>query len=313
MFRYVARRLLYSIPVLLGVSVIVFGLIHALPGDPVAVLLGKQATYEAMERLRHQLGFDRPLYIQYFDWLWRVLHGDLGKSVFGDPVLDLLLTALPASLYLIVGSMIISLSISIPIGVLSAVKRHSLSDYFGTIFALVGMSCPSFWLAVLFIWAFAVILRILPSAGYFIPLENPVMFLKTLILPAVTLGFILAGTITRTTRSSMLEVLSQDYIKFAKLKGLSERIVYYKHALKAALIPIVTMVGMQTGYLIAGTVAIEEIFSWPGMGQLLLHAIYRRDYLLVQGGILIFALLFFVVNFVTDIIYTTVDPRIRLK
>jgi peptide/nickel transport system permease protein len=299
--------------VLLGVSLIVFGLVHTLPGGPEDILLGYEATHEALEQLRRNLGLDRPIYIQYADWMWRILHGDFGKSISGESVARLFATALPATLYLMAASMAISLAISIPVGVFTATKRHTLSDYFGMIFALLGISCPSFWLAVLFIWLFSVILRILPSAGFYPLLEDPVMSLKALILPSITLGVILAGTVTRQTRSSILEVLTQDYIKFAKLKGLSERVVYYKHALKPALIPVVTVVGMQTGSLLSGTVAIETIFLWPGMGQLLLYGIYRRDYLLVQGAILIFALLFFIINIITDIIYTYVDPRIRFE
>jgi peptide/nickel transport system permease protein len=309
------KTLALGLVTLFGVTVLDFAVIHLLPGDPIVTMFGLWGSDpKLIAYLRHQYGFDQPLYVQYFQWIVKILRGDLGTSIrYGDPVLKLILERMPATLALILASMVISLSISIPVGVLSASKRHSLRDYAGSVFALLGISTPAFWLAIILILVFGVYLRLLPIYGFVSPLEDPVECLVHLALPSVTLGVILAGTVTRTTRSSMLEVVRLDYIKFARLKGMSERTVLYKHALKNALIPIVTIVGIQIGYLLGGTVIIEQIFGWPGIGRLLLQAIYNRDYFLVQGAILVYALLFFIVNLTTDLIYAFVDPRIRFE
>ena len=315
MLRYLLKTLALGLVTLLGVTILVFAIIHLIPGDPIVTMFGLwEGDPKLIAQLRHQYGFDQPLYVQYVQWIAKVLQGDLGKSLrYGDPVLKLILERMPATLLLILASMVISLAISIPVGVLSASKRHSLRDYAGSIFALLGISTPAFWLGIMLMLVFALYLGLLPVYGFVSPLEDPVESLRHLALPSITLGVILAGTVTRTTRSSMLEVLRLDYVKFARLKGMSERTVLYKHALKNALIPIVTIVGIQTGYLLGGTVIIEQIFGWPGMGRLLLQAIYTRDYFLVQGAILVYAVLFFAVNLVTDLIYAFIDPRIRFE
>jgi len=315
LLRYLLKTLALGVVTLLGVTILVFATIHLIPGDPIVTMFGLwEGDPELIAHLRHQYGFDQPLYVQYIQWIAKVLQGDLGSSLrYGDPVLKLILERMPATLLLILASMAISLSISIPVGVLSASKRHSLRDYAGSVFALLGISTPAFWLGVMLMLVFALYLKLLPVYGFVSPFEDPVECLRHLALPSITLGVILAGTVTRTTRSSMLEVLRLDYIKFTRLKGMSERTVLYKHALKNALIPIVTIVGIQTGYLLGGTVIIEQIFGWPGMGRLLLQAIYTRDYFLVQGAILVYAVLFFGVNLVTDLIYAFIDPRIRFE
>jgi len=315
LLRYLLKTLALGLVTLLGVTILVFAIIHLIPGDPIVTMFGLwEGDPKLIAQLRHQYGFDQPLYVQYVQWIAKVLQGDLGKSLrYGDPVLKLILERMPATLLLILASMVISLAISIPVGVLSASKRHSLRDYAGSIFALLGISTPAFWLGIMLMLVFALYLGLLPVYGFVSPLEDPVESLRHLALPSITLGVILAGTVTRTTRSSMLEVLRLDYVKFARLKGMSERTVLYKHALKNALIPIVTIVGIQTGYLLGGTVIIEQIFGWPGMGRLLLQAIYTRDYFLVQGAILVYAVLFFAVNLVTDLIYAFIDPRIRFE
>jgi peptide/nickel transport system permease protein len=275
-------------------------------------MFGKMPDPELMARIRHDYGLDRPVYLQYLTWAWNIVHGNLGYSIrAGAPVSQLISERLPATMSLVILSMIISLSISIPVGIISATKPHSFRDYFGVTLSLVGISTPMFWLAIVAILLFSYYLKIFPSFGYVPILEDPINGLRHLLLPSASLGVILAGTVIRITRSSMLEVLGEDYVKFATLKGLTRRVVVIRHALKNALIPVITIVAIQMGYLLGGTVPIEVVFAWPGIGSLLLNAIEWRDYPLIQALILLYALLFFLCNLVADILYSYVDPRIR--
>ena len=314
MMGYIVKRLLTIIPTLVGASIVIFSLIHILPGDPIITMFGKQPSFEAIEYLRHQYGFDRPLYVQYFDWVWNILQGNFGNSIrYGSPILGLIMERMPATLWLIVFAMIVSLSVSIPISVLTASRPGSMTDHAGTMFVLIGISAPSFWLGLMLIMVFTLYLRVLPCYGFVGPMESIPEFLAHLALPSITLGLLMGGTVTRIAKSTMVEVLRAEYIKFVRSKGVSEKIVLYKHALKNTLIPIVTIVGLQTGYLLAGSVVIEQVFGWPGMGRLLLQAIYTRDYFLIQGGLLFYCALFMLVNLATDILYAYVDPRIRYE
>lgn len=315
MLKHISKTILSGLLNLFLISILVFSIIHLLPGDPITIMFGMwEQNPEQIEFLRHKYGFDLPIHVQYFRWLINLLQGNIGESIrYHEPALKLIFERIPATLWLVFGSMVISLSISIPLGVITASKPYSKTDRLGMMFALIGISTPGFWLGLMLILIFSLYLKLLPSYGFVDPLQNPIEGIRSLLLPSITLGVILAGTVTRTARSSMLEALRLDYIKFARLKGMPERVVLFKHALRNALIPIITIAGIQTGYLLGGSVIIEQIFGWPGMGKLILQATYTRDYFLLQGSILVYAALFFVVNLIVDIIYVFIDPRIRYE
>src|SRR5256714_172010 len=312
MLTYLVKRLLSIIPVLLGISVVSFTLIHLVPGDTVSVILGTNPTAVSAATLRAAFGLDRPAPLQYVTWLGGVLHGDFGQSfITGQPIFSTIMYRLPATAELAAAAMLLSLCIALPTGVLAAIRQYSVADYAGTTLALLGLSLPSFWLATMLTIVFSVIWHLLPPAG-FVPFPaDPLGHLRDLILPAVALGAGLAAVVMRYTRSAMLEVVRQEYIKTARLKGLPERMVIGKHALKNALIPVVTVIGLQTAYLLGGVVIIEQIFEWPGVGKLLLNAVYQRDYPLVQGVILVIATLFVLINLIVDILYAYLNPRIH--
>ena len=312
MLTYLLKRLLSIIPVLFGISVVSFTLIHLVPGDTVSVILGTNTTAVSAAALRAAFGLDRPAPIQYVMWLGGVLHGDFGQSfITGQPIFSTIMYRLPASAELTAAAMLLSLCIALPTGVLAAIRQYSVADYAGTTLALLGLSLPSFWLATMLTIVFSVMWHLLPPAG-FVPFPvDPLGNLRDLILPAVALGTGLAAVVMRYTRSAMLEVVRQEYIKTARLKGLPERMVIAKHALKNALMPVVTVIGLQTAYLLGGVVIIEQIFEWPGVGKLLLNAVYQRDYPLVQGVILVVATLFVLINLIVDILYAYLNPRIH--
>ena len=312
MARYVARRLLTTIPVVVLVTVIVFLLLHVTPGDPVVIMLGDQAAPDAVAVLRHNLGLDLPLPVQYGVWLWRVARGDLGTSLrTHDPVGRLALARYPTTLELLVLAMLVSLAIAIPTGVLSAVRRNSWIDMLLTPLAISGVSLPSFWVGILLIWAFSVTLAWFPTVG-FIPLGTSVVGnLRTMVLPVVTLGVALAAIVMRITRASLLQVLRLDYVRTARAKGVAEGAIIFRHALRTTLIPVVTVLGLQTGTLLGGAVIVESIFALPGMGRLIVDAIFARDFPLVQGVVLILAVSFILVNLGVDLLYAWLDPRIR--
>lgn len=306
---YIIRRFLLLIPILIVISLISFSLIHLAPGDPAIVILRaggvQQITEEALAQVRQEMGLDDPFLVQYARWLGRVLQMDFGNSVrTGTPVAELLLTRLPATLQLSGVAMVIALLISVPLGIITAVKQHSLIDQIGRFFAFMGASMPSFWLSLLLIYWFAVLLGWLPALGYGEP--------KHVILPAVALSLGIAPTYTRLLRSSMIEILNQQYIVVARSKGLHERVVVLKHALQNALIPFVTVFGISLAHLVSGAVVIETIFSWPGVGKLIVDAILTRDYFIVQGFVLVSATAFVLINLLVDLSYAVIDPRIRI-
>ena len=292
------------LPVLLAVTIIVFSILHLVPGDPVHLALGEMASQQAYDRMRAELGLDKPLYTQYFSFLNRLFHLNLGKSIiYREDVTKLLATKLPNTLKLTGSALILSYVFAIPLGVLAAVKRNTLIDYLSMGLAIAGVSIPSFWLGFLLISLFAIHLHWFPIAGY--------GAIKYLVLPAVTLGFGGAAQVARMTRSSLLEVINQDYILTAKAKGLRYGIVITKHALKNALIPIVTLLGLRVGWLIGGAVVIEIVFLRPGVGRLLVNAIYTRDFPVVQGVTLILAVTVILGNLLADILYAVINPKVH--
>lgn len=313
MTRYIVRRLVLTVPVLLLVTVIVFVLINLIPGDPALVFIGGEAGQEAVEALRRQMGLDRPLFVRYVLWLNRLIRGDLGKSVRdGRPVMDVLLLKLPVTVELAVVSLTVAWAIAIPAGVLAAWKRRSVIDYTATTVALAGISIPNFWLGIMLIYSFAVNLRLLPPSGYVEPWIDPVRNLKLMIMPATVLGTGLAALVMRLLRSSMLEVLGTEFIRTAHAKGLAEAVVIARHALRNAMIPVATVMGLQLGGLLGGAVITETIFAVPGIGRLAVESILTRDYPMVQGVVLFSAVAIVFVNFAVDVVYTFLDPRIRL-
>jgi peptide/nickel transport system permease protein len=311
MLRYILRRLLATIPVLIGVSVLVFSIVHLIPGDPALILAGMDATEEQAAETRKKLGLDRPLYVQYFSYISRALRGDLGRSIHSRiPVWQSIKDFFPATLELTTASLILAGVFGIIVGIISAVKQYSIFDHASMVAALAGISMPIFWIGILFIWLFSLKLEWLPTGGRafeFWSLDE----LRHLVLPALTLSGISVAMIARLTRSTMLEVLRQDYVITARSKGLPETLVIIRHALGNALIPVVTYMGLQYGILLSGAVVTETIFSWPGIGRLVVEAISSRDYPVIQGCILFFAVVFVIINLAVDLLYGILDPRIR--
>lgn len=315
MLRYLARRALALLPVFFLMTIIVFLLIRMVKGDPVDVMYGSEGM-DAVRRaaLEKSLGLDQPIIIQYFRWLGRALTGDLGRSYRAQmPVLDLILQRLPATLYLSVAALLFSVVLAIPLGIASAVKRNSWVDLGSMVFAILGISLPQFWSGIMLVLIFAIGLRWMPSIGYVSPFENFGSFLRHLILPAITLGWAQAGATTRLTRSTLLEELGSEYVRKARGIGAPESRVLITHALRNALIPTVTMIGLQLAFLVGGAVVVEVIFAWPGIGLLVVDSIFARDYPVVQGVIMTIAVLVVIVNILVDIVYTIIDPRIRLE
>ncbi|WP_025322839.1 nickel ABC transporter permease [Deferrisoma camini] len=305
MGRYILKRLWHTVFVLLGISVISFFFIR-LSGDPVMLLLPQDATMQEIEEMRERLGLNDPLPVQYARFLGNAIQGDLGESLYyHTPALGLILERLPASLELAVAAMGIALAVAVPLGILSAVKRGSLLDLGSMVAALFGLSMPHFWLGIMMILLFSVKLGWLPTSGRGTWAQ--------LVMPAVSLGMGLMAMFARLTRSVMLEILGLDYVRTARAKGLRERVVIGKHALKNALIPLVTVAGMQFGFLIGGTVIIETVFAWPGVGRLVVQSIFNRDYPLVQASVLVLAVIFVLVNLLVDLLYVYLDPRISYQ
>ncbi|TME90895.1 MAG: ABC transporter permease [Chloroflexi bacterium] len=312
MGRLVLRRLLATIPVLFLVTLGVFLLIHLTPGDPVETMLGESQDASAKEALRHELGLDQPLPVQYVTWVGHLLQGDLGRSVRTHvPVVEDVGRRIAPSLELAAFAMLISLAIAFPVGILSAARRNSPVDGFGTTFALFGICMPNFLIALLLIFFVGVWLHWLPISGYVDPFSDPLGGIRSLTLPAITLGLALAAVVTRTLRSSLLETLADDYVLTARAKGLDAGAVIRRHALRNALIPVVTILGLQFGTLIGGAVITEYVFALPGVGRLVVDAVFSRDYPLVQGVVLLIAIGFILSNLVVDLVYGWLDPRIR--
>ncbi len=332
MSRYAVRRSLTVVPVLLGVSILVFSFVHLIPGDPAVAMLGERATPEKVAEVRRALGLDRPLHEQYLVYLGKVLRGDLGTSVVrGDPVLAELLRRFPATVELAAAAILLAVLVGVPVGIVSAVWRNSLVDGIARVWALTGMSMPIFWLGLMLAWFLGVQLRWLPTGfrldtgASFEPWTNLVILdsllqgnwgvlrdaLRHLVLPAVALGTIPLAVIARMTRASVLEALSQEYIRTAEAKGLPQAAVILRHALRNALLPVMTVIGLQVGHLLAGAILTETIFSWPGIGLWVYESIESRDYAVVQGVSLFIAVIFVAVNLATDLLYALADPRIR--
>src|SRR5712692_2228349 len=299
------------VPVAFLVSVAVFALIHLTPGDPAQIILGEEATPESVAALRRDLGLDRPLYEQYTIWIGHAARGDLGRSVrTSQPVLQAIGERLPATFELGLAALLWSLLVAIPLGTLAALRRGSALDWFATGFTVAGVSVPNFFIGILLILFFALVLRALPPGGYAPLLDSPLENLRRLVLPAITLGTVGAAINMRFTRSSMIEVLRQDYIRTARAKGASWLRVVNGHALKNALIPVVTVVGIQIGAIIEGALVTETVFSWPGVGKLAVDSIFGRDYTIIQGIVLIAALSYMLANLLVDLTYAWLDPRI---
>ncbi len=302
--QYLARRLIESVLVVLGVSVIVFILVRVTPGDPVRAYLGETATEEQVEIYRRHLGLDQPLPVQYLRFLQRAATGDLGTSLFyHHPAALVVVEHLPATLQLSFAALALALALGIPLGMLSAVHRDSVWDYAGMTVALLGQSLPAFWLGLILMLVFAVNWQWLPTAGF--------GTWQHLVLPSVTLGAYLVGLFTRLVRSGMLEVLGEDYIRTARAKGVTERIVLYRHAFRNMAIPLITIVGLQFGTLLGGAIVVETVFSWPGIGTVAVTAIGARDYALVQTVVLTVSVFFVLINLLVDLLYAYIDPRVR--
>jgi peptide/nickel transport system permease protein len=331
---YIIKRLLQLIPVILGVTIIAFSLIQLAPGDPARTMLGQHATEKELNEIREKYGLDQPIYVQYGIWLNGVLHGDLGRSILTkELVVNEISERFPNTIELAISAMLFAIIIGGIAGIISASKQYSITDYTVMGIALFGISMPVFWLGIMLMLIFGVILGWLPIGGridLFIPFQRITGFmvfdsiitgnfqalisvLKHLILPSIALGTIPMAIIARVTRSSMLEVLRQDFIRTERAKGLTERVVIYKHAVRNAMVPVVTVIGLNFGLLLAGAILTETVFSWPGLGRLVVNSVYERDYPLVVGCILIFAIVFVIVNLVTDILYTYIDPRIKYE
>lgn len=306
MLEFVRRRIALSLLTVLGVSIGVFLMIHLVPGDPVTVMLSEFSSPADQQALRQALGLDQPLYVQYLRYLRNAVQGDLGRSVRSNrPVTSEIIVRFPHTVRLAIAALALAMSIGVATGVISAVRRHSLFDHAAVVTVLVGLSIPSFWLGLMLMIVFALRLEWLPVAGY----EG----WQYLILPAVTLAAAPAAVLARLTRSSMLEVLTQDYVRTAHAKGLRQAAVVVRHALKNGLIPVVTVLGLQFGYLLGGAVITESVFAWPGVGRLVVDAILARDFPVVQGTVLVIALGFVIVNLAVDLTYAYLDPRIRLQ
>ena len=311
MLRFIAARLLGTLPVVLILSIGVFLMLHLTPGDPVQIMLGQHADPRSIAALRAELGLDQPLPIQYLRWGGNALHGDLGRSIrTNQPVTDAILSRLPVTIELSLVALMISLLIGLPAGTLAAIRRNSTLDLASTGVALIGVSMPSFFLGIVLILVFALGLRWVPPSGYTPFVQDPAMNIKQMLMPAVALGAALAGIVARLMRSSLLEVLGTEYMRTARAKGLSDRAAVIGHGVRNALLPVVTVVGLQVGALLGGAILIETIFALPGIGRLAVDSIFARDFPIVQGVVLFLALVRVLSTLVADLLYGRLDPRI---
>jgi len=312
MSKYIIRRLIQMIPVLFLVSIIIFSIIHLIPGDPAAIIAGTNASDEQLIALRRQYGLDKPLWTQYFIWLGNVARGNLGNSLInGFPVNELIRQRIPATVELAFAAAVIGALIALPLGIFSALRPGSIIDFATTIFSALSFAVPGFWLAILFVLFFSLQLKVLPPSGRPEFSTQPIEHLKSLIMPAFTLGIAMAAKLTRYLRSSMLDELSKDYVRTARGKGLSERTIVLRHVLPNSLIPVVTAFGLQVGDLLSGAIIIESIFSWPGIGRLTIQAINWRDYSILQASVMFVVFAFLIVNLLTDLVYGLINPQIR--
>ncbi|SDM21926.1 ABC transporter permease [Sediminibacillus halophilus] len=314
MYAYIVRRLLMLVPVLFGVSIFIFVIMRIVPGDVAMTILGTDATPESLKQLREDFGLNLPIYQQYFEWMAGVLTGDFGESMrTGKEVLPDILTRFKLTFELTLISAVLSWIIAIPLGIIAAIKRNTKTDFGVRLISLLGVSVPNFALATVLILILALFFSYSPPVGYVGFFEDPATNLQIMILPSIVLGTAMAGAVMRMTRSSILEILRQDFIRTIRAKGARERVVIFQHALRNAMIPILTIIGMQIGTLLGGTVIIEQIFSLPGLGQLVLTAITQRDFTVVQGAVLFIAFVFVLINLLVDLLYSYLDPRITYK
>ena len=314
MILYIYKRIVQLVVVLVLMSIIVFSLVHLIPGDPVDVIMGEghddPVVYEA---LRREMRLDKPIVEQYAYWCWDLLHGNFGKSaITHEPVLEMILKRFPATFLLAMVSAVVAILISIPAGIIAAVRQNTWADYLAMSISLGGISIPNFWLGIMLILVFSQMFGLLPSMGYVPLFENPLQASLRLIMPAITLGTAMAASLTRFTRSEMLEQLNQDYVRTARAKGLKEKVVILRHVLKNSMIPTITIVGLQVAGLLEGAVITETVFAWPGVGRLAIQAVFERDYPLIQGIVLCAAAIYVFVNLIVDIIYTWLDPRVKV-
>jgi len=312
MYAYVARRAGFMAVTLFFVTVIAFAVTNVLPGNVALLILGPNASEASLHALQQQLGLNQPLYVQYVDWIGQLLHGSMGTSLrFDEPVVGLIAAKLPRSLLLAVSATLVAVLLSIPLGVYSAVRQNEAPDVAASLFAFVGISVPIFLWGLIGILVFAVWLHWFPTGGYVPPSKDPMGALEHLVLPASAMGFALTAYIMRMTRSSMLEVLGEEYIKLARAKGMSQRVVVLRHAFRNAIIPVITVIAFQFSYAFGGVVVLEQVFHWPGIGQLTLIAIQSRDIPLIQGCIIVVALIYMLSNLTADLLYAFFDPRVR--
>jgi peptide/nickel transport system permease protein len=313
MGRFIVRRLLASIPVLFLVSLITFGLLWLVPGDPASMFLDASATAEALDRVRRELGLDRPFLLRMGDWYWRLLQGDLGRSLLlNRSVTSAIYERLPVTLSLTALAFFFAVLMGVTAGVLAAVRHGKAADQGIMTLALLGLSIPEFWLGLVLIWVVAVLLPIFPAGDYVEFAKSPLQWARHMALPTFTLACVQMGFVARMTRSSMLEVLGQDFVRTARAKGLPEPYLVIRHGLANAMVPIVTVMGIMVGALLGGAVVVEQVFSIPGMGRLIIGAVLSRDFPVIQGGLLFLALIYLGVNIVVDLLYAVIDPRVRL-
>lgn len=314
MIRFLARRVAYSLVVLVGVLIVVFALVHLVPGDPVRIALGTRYTPEAYAALRSASGLDRPLYDQFASYLVSAARGDLGVSFRnGDPVLGVLLERLPATVSLAAVGIVVALLIALPAGIFSALREGRLSDAIVRVTSQFGVSIPDFWMGILLIALFASTLGWLPTSGYRPPFGDPAGWLSHMVLPGLTVGLVAGAIMTRYVRSAVLDVASSGYVRTARSKGLSPTVVTMRHTVRNALVPILTITGIQLATILGGVIVVEVVFAWPGLGRLVYNAVAARDYPVIQGAVLLIAALFLLINLVVDVLYAVVDPRIRLS
>lgn len=312
--RFLARRLGYSLVVLVGVLVVVFALVHLVPGDPVRIALGTRYTPEAYEALRSASGLDRPLLAQFFAYLGNVATGDLGVSFRnGDPVAQVLVDRLPATVSLAVVGIVVALVIALPAGIFSALREGRVSDAIIRVTSQFGVSVPDFWLGILLIALFSTTLGWLPTSGYRPLFTDPGGWLTHIALPGLTVGLVAGAIMTRYVRSAVLEVAAMGYVRTARSKGLSPQVVTLRHTVRNALVPILTITGIQLATILGGVIVVEVVFAWPGLGRLVFNAVAARDYPVIQGAVLLIAALFLLINLIVDLLYAVVDPRIRLS
>lgn len=314
MGRYVLRRLLATLPVLLLVSLLTFALLWLVPGDPASMFLDTSATQEALDRVRREMGLDRPFLVRMGEWYWRVLQGDLGTSLLlNRGVTEAILERLPVTLSLTAIAFVFAVLIGVAAGVLAAVRHGRAADQGVMTLALLGLSIPEFWFGLVLIWLLAVTMQWFPAGDYVAFAQDPLLWAWHLALPAFTLACVQMGFIARMTRSSMLEVLGQDYVRTARAKGLPEPYVVLRHGLTNAMVPIVTVMGIMVGALLGGAVVTEQVFSLPGLGRLIIGAVLSRDFPVIQGGLLFLAVIYLAVNLAVDLLYAALDPRVRLE